>query len=107
MNSFENPEAAPEKNVVATALKERGLEDPEALGLYQGWLSAREVELDIENDPSANIDFMVEQAELLIEAGLKQQAWDTLQDARMAAHGAGNDELFQKIEAMMDELESK
>ncbi|MBS3902831.1 MAG: hypothetical protein KGZ30_00430 [Anaplasmataceae bacterium] len=105
MSKFENSEAAPERSVVEAAFKERGPEDPEVLELYRRWLESREAEIDIENDPMAVIHFLVEQAELLTEAGLKQQAWDTLQDARMAAHGAGDDELFVKIEAKMDELE--
>jgi hypothetical protein len=106
-NSFENQEAVPERSVVVEALREKGAEDPEALEMYVKWITAREEWATQENTSRANLDVNIERAELLAEAGLRQEAIEAYGDALIQAWNErldDFDEVHEKIGLALKEL---
>ena len=99
-----------EKQQVVDAFKEKGKEDTEALELLKTWyqqgLDKIEVIPSKEECGKASIEFDIEYANLLQEAGLLQEAWEVLNDSLDKANNFREEEFLQQMKDIMKNLES-
>lgn len=100
---FENKESAEQRLV--RLLKKGGIEDPEARELLDSW--TQEQEAQVENSPAASIELNFRRARLYFAAGYLDESYENFEAAREQAWNDNNPELYQKIVAEMDEIESQ
>lgn len=99
--TFERDESPEHK--LATLLKEKGLEDPEAKDFLIKWTREQEKQVEESSDPEASIQFELKRARLFLEAGLEEYAFESFEDAKTLAWNLHKDELYNVIEKEMDE----
>lgn len=79
--SFEtgfNPEK-PTREEIISLFKEQG-KSPEAMEVYLAWFDARQREMDESGGEYARVTFNIEVMEILLDAGLKIEASEYMQD---------------------------
>ena len=105
ISSFENKESVEQRLI--RLLKEKGVEDPEAKNLLDTWTRQQEEWAEKSNEPAtAAIEFDLRRARLYFEAGYVDEAFESFEAARMQSWNNNKEELYQKIMAEMDKLES-
>lgn len=107
-------EGVPEKKLVIEAIRGKGLDNPEALGLLTNWIDANQSKAEAgDSAPVSRIKFQVELAELLIAAGEIREGKDILFEQMDVAEEEGirstnpNPEcakLFEDIKALIENL---
>lgn len=100
---FEKHEKGDLRKDVVEALKNN---NPNARELLVTWRKEREKEIILLNSASAEIRLSVESADICVEAGLFDEAWELLSSARIQANNENEVDLFLEIEKKMDELEN-
>lgn len=86
-----------------SALKHKGVNDPETYQLLRRWTEQEEKRVAV--DPEASIEFNRRRAALYFESGYIEEALDVLGNARMQAWNEQRTELYNAIVAQMDEIE--
>jgi predicted deacetylase len=104
LHNFENEHSSGElvKQRVIEALRNG---ESEAEKLLMQWIEKRQAEAEKINTPRANVEFDIELGEMYIAQGLLHQAWDHLQTSLMQAQQEGFDDLADKINSVMDDLD--
>jgi hypothetical protein len=74
-----SPEFSEAEERLIRLLRERGLEDPEALDAFITWCQQLEAIAKLENTARAGIEVELKKAKACLAAGLDDQAWDTLE----------------------------
>lgn len=103
------PEFSERGRALIEKLREKFPDDPEVHAMMLAWCNEEEPKPDAaagEGDAErANIEFELKKARLYKAAEYYKQAWETLQWARDSAHNLGNKDLYDRAEALMDELD--
>jgi len=93
-----------EKIEVIRLLKERGLDNPQTRELLMEWTIEQEIEVEIKNNPAAQINFTIDRTEMYLAIGDIEGALDTLDDARRQALQENETDLYNKIMNKMGEI---
>lgn len=91
------------------ASRERVIEslkqDPEDFSVFRQFVDEKDLELKEANaDSKATIAFNIELAEICLEAGLLDDAYERFLDVRDQARQEGDDELADRMQAEADKL---
>lgn len=101
----ESEEKEPSEQEVIQAFQERGKEDPEAKALLLRLIEKKEEESRQSADfTKASIELNLWRARLYFVIGLKEEALENFEDARVYASNVGKDKLCQAIERRMTQL---
>lgn len=92
---FESPEWGIEKEAIVDALRERGL-DEETKEMMGRWYDGRARAAEAAGT-DARYSLILEQWEILLEAGLTVEARSVLEDALLWAEGEQNQEEYDRI----------
>ncbi len=107
----QGPQPKIEQKEVLAILKEKGKEDPYAVEFLKKWIGQEQERIESIADPVAcgieNIKHTIEYATLLSEAGFIEESWECLNDSLDLAKGFGQEELFQEMKHLMEELEKR
>jgi hypothetical protein len=82
------------------------INSPECLALLDAWQQEQQKRRDENPSGALDVGINIHLAQPHIVAKRKTRAWDILSDAREQALNEGEDVLLQKIESIMDEMES-
>ena len=109
--SFLTPEHKKSREEVLEVLKTKVIEDPETKEALTQFIEASRLEVEKITDKKehykASIECSIANAQLFYEAGYAQEAFDDLLDTREIAQQAQEEALVQKIDKLLDEIESK
>lgn len=107
-------EKDPRRSAVVAMIAERGLESGEAKEMLNRWISETSKRMDSEDSgPLSRINFQIELAELLLEAGEKEEAEEVLWEALFIADSEAHTDtpakqqvvhLKHKVSRMLEEL---
>ncbi len=88
-------------------LEEKGVENPEARSLLDGWTREQEGRVKKSSDPAtAAIELNLRRARLYFAAGYADEALESFETARMQTRNENREELYQAIMAEMNKLEA-
>jgi hypothetical protein len=109
-NPFNNSEKAPVvRQEVVNRLKDYGIEDSTTKNLHNAWVdqihSTAENITDLKERLRVEIENEITIAELYIETGYLNEAWDNLNETIDQAVNAGQRELLNKINGLLDQIE--
>jgi len=91
---------------LVTALKEKGMSDPETVDMLQRWCSAQEAEVEKAGTVDARIDFELRRADVYFEAGYEDDSYNTFCDAMTLAEQLGRLDLCERVSAEMKKFSS-
>ena len=96
---------------ILSALKTKGIEDFETKEWLSKYIEESRLEVEKITDKKehyrASIECSIRNAELFYDAGYLQEAFDGLLDTLEIARQAGEEDLSDKINALLDEIEPK
>lgn len=104
---FEGREKFVSEEQVIEVLKTRGLKDESARELLLEWVKQLEAEADCENTARANAECGLKQALLYYKAGYSAEALECLELSRLEAWNRGDEELYNSIVDLMDQIEGR
>lgn len=108
--SFPSPEQqkSPREKLIE-ALKTKGIENSEVKEELSKYIEASRLRVEYITDKKehykASIECSISNAQLFYESGYKQEAFDDLLDTFEIARQAGETELMEKINRILDEIE--
>ena len=80
--------------------------DPETKQMLLDWTTRQEAEANRLNTSRANIEADIKRAKLHKAAGFEEEAWEVLEGIRRQAMQEGEDDLYQVVMRIMDEIDS-
>lgn len=86
-----------EEKLLSDLLKKMGMLDPEALKALADWTIIQEGIVDRSEDPDKNIRYELRRAQIFLNAGRIDYAFEALEDARVIAWYQRKDELAESI----------
>ncbi len=89
---------------VIKALKEKGIEDEGTRKLLMSWNEWWEMRI---STPRQNVKFSLTKAKLYRAAGFLDEAWESLEVARMEANELSEDALRLEAETIMDDMDER
>lgn len=98
---FESSEPKVDREFLVSSLRERGLDD-ETRELFGHWYDEKVSESET-GGTEARLALILDQASVLKEAGLLEDAKGALEDALMWAEGEGNQDAYDRI---FDEMQN-
>jgi hypothetical protein len=113
MEQLLNPEKYPHitREEVLDALRANGKENPTTMKLLEKYIKERRHEVEKITEKKAHyyasIVCSIENAELFAEAGYLAEAFDDLNDTRLIAEYAEEDELCDRVIVLMNEINKK
>jgi len=97
------------REMVIDALKLKGKEDQEAMALLGTWIEQGRSEVEKvhkkESHYWVSVECSIETAKLFKDAGFLKEAYDDLLDTHVIVQNTGNQEQYDRINRMLDDLE--
>jgi hypothetical protein len=100
----EEIEIEEKRNSLIGGIRTKGLEDPQVLEAYRGWI--QEKEAGAGESLRDRISVIQDQAAILEDAGRLQDAFEELLYARQLAEQEGDEQAFKYVEAELDKLDA-
>lgn len=90
------------EQVLIAKLIEKGVDDQETRQLLMRWCHEEEAKVAVANTSRAGIELDLKKAKLYYAAGYHDEAWESIEAVRQAAHPSGEEELLRQAEDFMD-----
>jgi hypothetical protein len=104
---FRESEFSETEQTLIVKLHEKGSNDPEVHGALLAWCKNEEAKVDRVNTSRASIEFNLKRAKLYRAAGYDDDAMESLESVREAAHNEGAEDLYGEAMAIMDEIDNE
>lgn|GEM_PF-7063761 len=112
--SFNQPENNSEefsisREMVIDALKAKGKEDPATMEMLGTWIEQGRMEVEKVKGKEAHywvsVECSIETAKVFMESGFLREAYDDLLDTQIIAQNTRNEEQYNRINRLLDDLE--